>query len=55
MQAHSSYGFCAGNSPMAGSIGFGCEVSPTLRAGQSGTNMVPAVLYAPVEVSAYGN
>lgn len=45
MQAHSSYGFCAGNSPMAGSIGFGCEVAPTLRSGQSGTNMVPTVIY----------
>ena len=45
MQAQSSYGFCAGNSPMAGSVGFGYEVSPTLRSGQSGTNMVPTVIY----------
>ena len=45
MQTQSSYGFCAGNSPMAGSIGFGYEVAPTLRSGQSGTNMVPTVIY----------
>ena len=45
MQTQSSYGFCAGNSPMAGSVGFGYEVSPTLSSGQSGTNIVPTVIY----------
>ena len=51
MQAQSSYGFCAGNSPMAGSVGFGYEVSPTLRSGQSGTNMVPTVIYNVIVVN----
>lgn len=37
-------GFCAGASPTAGNIGFGEELSPTLKAGESGTNMVPSVL-----------
>ena len=37
-------GFCAGASPTAGSIGFQEEVSPTLKAGESGTNMVPSIL-----------
>lgn len=36
-------GFCAGNTAGAGSIGYQEEVSPTLRGGASGTNMVPAV------------
>ena len=30
---------------MAGSIGFRYEVAQTLRSGQSGTNMVPTVIY----------
>lgn len=38
-----TYAFSAGQSEKAGSIGFGEEVSPTLRAGQSGTNMVPTL------------
>lgn len=37
-------GFCAGASPTAGSIGFQEEVSPTLKARESGTNMVPSIL-----------
>ena len=37
-------GFCAGASPTAGSIGFQEEVSPTLKAGESGTNMVPSII-----------
>ena len=39
-----SAGFCAGASPSAGSIGFAEEIAPTLKASESGTNMVPAVL-----------
>ena len=45
MQTQSSSGFCAGNSPMAGSIGFGYEVAPTQRSCQPGTNLVPTVIY----------
>lgn len=37
-------GFCAGAAPTAGGIGYQREVSPTLKAGESGTNMVPSVL-----------
>lgn len=37
-------GFCRGNSPSAGGIGYEEEVSPTLRAGESGTNMVPRII-----------
>lgn len=37
-------GFCAGASPTAGNIGFQEEVSPTLKAAESGTNMVPSIL-----------
>ena len=37
-------GFCAGASPTAGGIGYTEDGSPTLKAGESGTNMVPAVL-----------
>ena len=40
-----TYAFSAGNSEKAGSIGFAEEVSPTLRAGQSGTNMVPTIAF----------
>lgn len=40
-----SYAFSAGQSSGAGSIAFQPEVSPTLRAGASGTNMVPSVLH----------
>ena len=40
-----TYGFSAGNSAKAGSIGFNEEVSPTLRAGNSGTNMVPTIAF----------
>ena len=36
--------FCAGAAPSAGSIGFTVDGSPTLKASESGTNMVPAVL-----------
>ena len=42
----SASGFCRGNSPAAGSIGYQDEMSPTLRAGESGTNMVPGVITA---------
>lgn len=37
-------GFCAGASPTAGNIGWQEECSPTLKAAESGTNMVPSVL-----------
>ncbi|MDL2273645.1 DNA cytosine methyltransferase [Oscillospiraceae bacterium OttesenSCG-928-G22] len=37
-------GFCAGASPTARSIGYQDECAPTLKAGESGTNMVPSVL-----------
>ena len=37
-------GFCAGNSAKASTVGYAAEQSPTLRAGESGTNMVPTVL-----------
>lgn len=37
-------GFCAGNSAKASTIGYAVEQSPTLRAGESGTNMTPTVL-----------
>ena len=37
-------GFCAGAGPSAGSIGYQEEVAPTLKAVESGTNMVPSVL-----------
>ena len=37
-------GFCAGAGPSAGSIGYQKEVAPTLKAVESGTNMVPSVL-----------
>lgn len=36
--------FCAGASPAAGGVGYSKELSPTLKASESGTNMVPAVL-----------
>jgi len=36
--------FCAGAAPSAGGIGFTVDGSPTLKASESGTNMVPAVL-----------
>ena len=39
-----SAGFSAGASPTAGTVGYAEEVSPTLKAGESGTNMVPSVL-----------
>lgn len=38
--------FSAGQSARAGSIGAGLDVSPTLRAGASGTNQVPTVCMA---------
>ena len=38
-------GFKQGNSAKAGSIGYEVEKSPTLTAGQSGTNLVPAIVY----------
>ena len=37
-------GFCAGASPTAGSVGYHEEITPTLKAANSGTNQVPAVL-----------
>lgn len=37
-------GFCAGAGPSAGGIGYTEEVSPTLKAASSGTNMVPSIL-----------
>jgi DNA (cytosine-5)-methyltransferase 1 len=37
-------GFCAGAGPSAGGIGYQDECSPTLKASESGTNMVPSVL-----------
>lgn len=37
-------GFCAGAGPSAGGIGYREECSPTLKASDSGTNMVPTVL-----------
>ena len=36
-------GFCAGASPSAGGIGYTEDGSPTLKAGESGTNMVPSI------------
>ena len=36
--------FCAGAGPSAGSVGYQEECAPTLRAAESGTNMVPSVL-----------
>ena len=36
-------GFCAGAAPTARGIGYQEEVSPTLKAGDSGTNMVPSI------------
>jgi len=36
--------FCAGAGPSAGGIGYTEDGSPTLKASESGTNMVPAVL-----------
>lgn len=38
-------GFKQGNSAEAGSVGYEVEKSPTLTAGQSGTNLVPAIVY----------
>lgn len=37
-------GFCAGAAPTAGGIGYQEECAPTLKAAESGTNMVPSVL-----------
>ncbi|MDD3778474.1 MAG: DNA cytosine methyltransferase [Proteiniphilum sp.] len=37
-------GFCAGAGPSAGGIGYTEELSPTLKASESGTNMVPSIL-----------
>ncbi len=37
-------GFYAGAGPAAGGVGYSAEVSPTLKAAASGTNMVPAIL-----------
>ena len=39
-----SAGFCAGAAPAAGGIGYQEEISPTLKASESGTNQVPSVL-----------
>ncbi|MBR0598433.1 DNA cytosine methyltransferase, partial [Clostridiales bacterium BAD-6] len=36
--------FCAGAGPAAGGIGYSEDLSPTLKASESGTNMVPAIL-----------
>lgn len=40
-----SAGFLGGNSPTAGGIGYTDETSPMLKAGASGTNMVPDVIH----------
>lgn len=37
-------GFCAGAAPTAGGIGYQEEIAPTLKAAESGTNMVPSIL-----------
>ena len=37
-------GFCAGAGPSAGGIGYTEEISPTLKAAESGTNMVPSIM-----------
>ena len=37
-------GFCAGAAPSVGGIGYQEECAPTLKAAESGTNMVPSVL-----------
>jgi DNA (cytosine-5)-methyltransferase 1 len=37
-------GFCAGAGPAAGGVGYQEECAPTLKASESGTNMVPAIL-----------
>jgi hypothetical protein len=37
-------GFCAGAAPTAGGIGYQGERAPTLKAAESGTNMVPSIL-----------
>lgn len=37
-------GFCAGAGPSAGGIGYSEELAPTLKAADSGTNMVPSIL-----------
>lgn len=37
-------GFCAGAAPTAGGIGYQEETAPTLKAAESGTNMVPSIL-----------
>ena len=37
-------GFCAGAAPSAGGIGYSEEISPTLKATESGTNMVPSIV-----------
>lgn len=37
-------GFCAGAGPSTGGIGYQEECAPTLKASESGTNMVPSVL-----------
>ena len=39
-------GFSAGAAPTAGGIGYQEECSPTLKASESGTNMVPSVLFS---------
>ncbi|BDE94923.1 DNA cytosine methyltransferase [Raoultibacter timonensis] len=44
--------FCAGNTAGAGSLGAQWEVSPTLRAGASGTNQVPTVCMADANANA---
>ena len=37
-------GFCAGAGPASGGVGYQEECAPTLKASESGTNMVPAIL-----------
>lgn len=46
-----SAAFCAGASPTAGGIGYTEEGSPTLKAAESGTNMVPAVVVVWLQLS----
>ena len=44
MQTFITAAFCAGAAPSAGGIGYQEEISPTLKASESGTDQVPSVL-----------
>jgi hypothetical protein len=41
---HFAAGFCAGAAPTAGGVGYQEGCAPTLKAAESGTNMVPSIL-----------